>query len=76
MRFSNSINTIVTIVTLVVSTHALNYNVSLNSQTHLAYAGPHVMMVSWNTYNQIAKPTVKYGFTPSNLTSKLLRQFP
>ena len=67
MRFSNSINAIVAIVALVVSTHALNYNVSLNSQTHLAYAGPHGMMVSWNTYNQIAKPTVKYGFTPGNL---------
>jgi acid phosphatase type 7 len=64
MRFSNGINAI---VALVVSTHALNYNVSLNSQTHLAYAGPHGMMVSWNTYNHIAKPTVKYGFTPNNL---------
>jgi acid phosphatase type 7 len=24
-------------------------------------------MARWNTYNQVAKPTVKYGFSPYNL---------
>ena len=67
MRFSNGVNAIVALVALAVPTHALNYNVSLNSQTHLAYAGPDGMMVSWNTYNQIAQPTVKYGLDPNNL---------
>jgi hypothetical protein len=67
MRFSNGVNAIVALVALAVPTYALNYNVSLNSQTHLAYAGPDGMMVSRNTYNQIEKPTVKYGLTPHDL---------
>jgi len=67
MRFSNSIIAIVALVALAVPTFALNYNVSLNSQTHLAYAGPDGMMVSWNTYNQLENPTVMYGTDPNNL---------
>jgi acid phosphatase type 7 len=66
-RFSNDLNAVVTLVALAVPTYALNYNVSLNSKTHLAYAGPDGIMVSWNTYNQIVKSTVKYGLTPNNL---------
>jgi len=68
IRFPNAINAIVALVALAVPTSALNYNVSLNSQTHLAHAGPDGMMVSWNTSNQIEKPTVKYGLTPDHLS--------
>jgi len=67
MRFSSGVNATVALVALAVPTYALNYNVSLNSQTHLAYAGPDGMMVSWNTYHQIANPTVKYGLSPNNV---------
>jgi Purple acid Phosphatase, N-terminal domain len=67
MHISSGLSAIVALVAFAVPTSALNYNVSLNSQTHLAYAGPHGMMVSWNTYEQLTKPTVKYGLTPNNL---------
>jgi len=30
-------------------------------QIRLAYAGPTGMMVSWNTYEKLANPTVYYG---------------
>jgi acid phosphatase type 7 len=63
MRFPTGVNAFIALAALTVPTNALNYNVSLNSQTHLAYAGPDGMMVSWNTYNQIEMPTVKYGLT-------------
>lgn len=63
MHFSTGLRVVVALVALAVPTYALNYNVSLNSQTHLAYAGPNGMMVSWNTYTKIEKPTLKYGLT-------------
>jgi hypothetical protein len=69
MHFSTGVGAIVALA-LAVPTYGLNYNVSLNSQTRLAFAGPDGMMVSWNTYNQIANPTVKYGLDPKNLASE------
>ncbi len=68
MRLSHGFNAIVAFSAFAVPTSALNYNISLNSQTRLAYAGPNGMMVSWNTYHKIANPTVKYGLSPSHLS--------
>src|SRR5579871_6798615 len=62
MFFSTGASVFVALVAFAVPTVALNYNVSLNSQTRLAYSGPNGMMVSWNTYNHIEKPTVKWVF--------------
>jgi hypothetical protein len=67
MRSLRCLSGIVTLIALAAPTNALNYNVSLNSQLRLAYAGPHGMMVSWNTYEQIQQPTVKYGLSPQDL---------
>ncbi|KAK2462526.1 hypothetical protein APHAL10511_005496 [Amanita phalloides] len=39
-------------------------------QLRLAYAGPHGMMVSWNTYSQLPRPTVHYGLSPTALVHK------
>ncbi|KAE8162829.1 Metallo-dependent phosphatase [Aspergillus tamarii] len=36
-------------------------------QLRLAYAGGNGMMVSWNIYSQLAKPTVRYGRKPNHL---------
>lgn len=36
-------------------------------QHRLAYAGDTGMHVSWNTYSQLSKPTVRYGTSPHNL---------
>ncbi|CAK3967898.1 Metallo-dependent phosphatase [Lecanosticta acicola] len=33
-------------------------------QVRMSYQGPTAMMVSWNTFSQIQKPTVKYGLEP------------
>ena len=63
----SSFKAIVALVAMAVPCAALNYNVSLNSQTRLAYSGPTGMTVSWNTYNQISKPTVLYGLDPDHL---------
>jgi acid phosphatase type 7 len=70
MRLSNGASAVVAVVVLTVPTYALNYNISLNSQTHRAYAGPDGMMVSWNTYGQVENPTVKYGLNPKDLDSE------
>jgi acid phosphatase type 7 len=67
MLFSAGTSALVALVAFAVPTVALNYNVSLNSQIRLAYSGPNGMMVSWNTYNHIEKPTVKWGFRPDYL---------
>lgn len=37
-------------------------------QLRLAYAGPTGMVVSWNTYSKLERPTVRYGRTPWALT--------
>ncbi|KAK0347960.1 hypothetical protein LTR91_005841 [Friedmanniomyces endolithicus] len=37
-------------------------------QIRLAYAGPTGMMVSWNTYEKLANPTVYYGSEQNGLT--------
>ena len=39
----------------------------LPRQLRLAYAGEKGMMVSWNTYSQLTKPTVRYGRKPNQL---------
>ncbi|KAE8421091.1 Metallo-dependent phosphatase-like protein [Aspergillus pseudocaelatus] len=44
-----------------------HYDAVLPMQLRLAYAGENGMMVSWNTYSQLAKPTVRYGRKPNNL---------
>lgn len=36
-------------------------------QVRLAYAGPKGMVVSWNTYSQLERPTVRYGRFPNAL---------
>ena len=36
-------------------------------QLRLAYAGDTAMMVSWNTYDKLKKPTVKYGLSAESL---------
>jgi acid phosphatase type 7 len=70
MYLSNGFSAIAALVALAVPAFALNYNVSLNSQTRLAYAGPNGMVVSWNTYNYVANPTVRYGLSPDKLDSE------
>jgi acid phosphatase type 7 len=42
-------------------------NATINSQVHLAYAGDTGMVVSWNTFTQVAQPTVMYGLSASEL---------
>lgn len=37
-------------------------------QIRLSYQGPNAMMVSWNTFSQLPKPTVKYGLLPEFLS--------
>ncbi|KKA25173.1 hypothetical protein T310_0764 [Rasamsonia emersonii CBS 393.64] len=37
-------------------------------QIRLAYAGSTGMVVSWNTYSKLDRPTVRYGLTPWALT--------
>lgn len=36
-------------------------------EQRLAYSGATAMVVSWNTYAQLSKPTVTFGLSPSNL---------
>lgn len=36
-------------------------------QVRMSYQGSNAMMVSWNTFSQIAQPTVKYGLLPNLL---------
>ncbi|KFY96693.1 hypothetical protein V500_02329 [Pseudogymnoascus sp. VKM F-4518 (FW-2643)] len=40
---------------------------TINSQVRVAYAGPNGMVVSWNTFDKVARPTVKYGTSPQRL---------
>jgi acid phosphatase type 7 len=63
----NAFKAIVALAAMAVPCAALNYNISLNSQTRLAYSGVNGMTVSWNTYRQIENPTVLYGLDPNNL---------
>ncbi|GFF72235.1 acid phosphatase [Aspergillus lentulus] len=42
-------------------------NGSYPMQLRLAYAGPHGMTVSWNTYSQLPHPTVCFGRSPKHL---------
>lgn len=39
-------------------------------QQRLAYQGPNAVSVGWNTYEQLAKPCVKYGTSMKKLKSK------
>ncbi|RFU33810.1 hypothetical protein B7463_g2574, partial [Scytalidium lignicola] len=43
-------------------------NDTIKSQVRLAYAGDTGMYVSWNSFVQLANPTVKYGLSPSSMT--------
>ena len=36
-------------------------------QLRLAYAGDTGMVVSWNTFSQLSRPTVRYGLSPHDL---------
>jgi hypothetical protein len=38
-------------------------------QVRLAYAGATGMYVSWNTYAQLDKPSVRWGTEPDNLNN-------
>ncbi len=42
-------------------------NSSINSQIRLAYSGPTAMVVSWNTFEKLDNPTVKYGLSKDQL---------
>jgi hypothetical protein len=66
MRFSIA-SAATALLALTVPISALNFNVSLNSQVRLAYAGPTGMTVSWNTFNQLPNPTVMYGLSNDTL---------
>ncbi|RDW92302.1 purple acid phosphatase-2 [Coleophoma crateriformis] len=43
-------------------------NATINSQVRLAYAGDSGMVVSWNTFQHLNHPTVKFGLSPGNLS--------
>jgi hypothetical protein len=45
-------------------------NATSPMQVHLAYAGDTGMMVSWNTYSKLSKPTVKWGKDPNHLNKE------
>lgn len=59
---------VATVCALAAPSSAQTYNMSLNSQTRVAYHGPNGMTVSWNTYQQISNPTVLYGLTANALS--------
>jgi len=69
MRRFNVLSALAAAATLISQTQALISNNSINSQTRLAYAGPYGMMVSWNTFSHIERPTVLYGLSPHAMTS-------
>lgn len=69
MRQFNVLSALAAAATLVFPTKALVSNSSINSQTRLAYARSTGMMVSWNTFSHIDKPTVLYGLSPYEMTS-------
>lgn len=43
------------------------YNVSLNSQVRSAFAGPHGITISWNTFVQLDAPTVHFGTSEGSM---------
>ncbi|CAH2352770.1 hypothetical protein CLIB1423_08S00694 [[Candida] railenensis] len=43
-------------------------DLSSPSQQRVAFLGDTGVTVSWNTYQQLSNPTVKYGLSPSDLT--------
>lgn len=47
---------------------AILSNSSINSQVRSAFSGATGMVVSWNTFQQLSNPSVKYGLTPDALT--------
>lgn len=67
MRCSVGASALTGFAALVVHTSAAT-NSTINSQIRLAYAGDTGMFVSWNTFNQISRPTVRYGVSPHALT--------
>lgn len=67
MRQLNLLTTVAAVATLLYPATALVSNSSINSQTRLAYAGPNGMMVSWNTFAHLERPTVLYGLSPHEL---------
>jgi hypothetical protein len=69
MRQFNVLSALAAAAALVLPTNALVSNSSINSQMRLAYAGSAGMMVSWNTFSHIKKPTVLYGLSPHEMTS-------
>ncbi|KAH8808894.1 Metallo-dependent phosphatase-like protein [Xylogone sp. PMI_703] len=67
MRAFSCISAFAAVLSLVPSTCALVDKKDINSQTRLAYAGSTGMTVSWNTFEQVSEPTVKYGLSPDAL---------
>lgn len=55
------------IASLFATGEALNYNKSLNSQVRSAYHGSTGITISWNTYSELANPTVHYGLNANHL---------
>ncbi len=65
MHLSTCFCALTALVAFTVPTYALNYNVSVNSEVRMAYAGATGMTISWNTFNKLSNPTVMYGLSPS-----------
>ncbi|KAG9244901.1 Metallo-dependent phosphatase-like protein [Calycina marina] len=53
-----------------VNADPLRYNMSLNSQVRSAYAGPHAITVSWNTYYELTPPIVHFGESKNALSRR------
>lgn len=66
MHSLGSFSAVAALLALILHAGAATIN-TINSQVRLAYAGDDGMMVSWNTFSRIKKPTVRYGYSPNAL---------
>jgi hypothetical protein len=63
MRSLRSFSVIAAFITLICHANTA-INSTINSQVRVAYAGETAVTVSWNTFSQIKRPTVRYGCSP------------
>jgi len=68
MRSLCSFSAIAAFITLILHANAA-INSAINSQVRVAYAGDTAVTVSWNTFSQIERPTVRYGCSPYALVN-------
>ncbi|CZR62525.1 related to acid phosphatase precursor (pH 6-optimum acid phosphatase) [Phialocephala subalpina] len=66
MRSFSALSGLAAVVLLALPSEAAT-NSTINSQVRLAYAGNTGMYVSWNTFNKLDNPAVKYGLSPNSL---------